>query len=102
MVDHSVSVEKLLSRRLTLYILSALYRLANGSIAERVPRCVVARSVAFALVGPMQNLSANRPADIFWCRSPDTKVLLAGMSSGFLTLMLAIILSFMHVRDDDI
>jgi hypothetical protein len=40
----------------------ALYFLPIGRIADRIPRCVVARSVALARSEPMQNLSARRSA----------------------------------------
>jgi hypothetical protein len=50
-------------------------------MADLIPRWVVALRVALALSGPMQNLSANRSAVIFVCRSPETNVRLDAGSS---------------------
>ena len=116
-----MSVAKLPSKHLSLYILSARYRLLIGSIADLVPRCVVAFIVAFALTGPIPNRSASRSAASLLCRSLDTNVLLAGTSSCCISacisacacciarcpspkprVTLFIMRSFMHVKMDGI
>jgi hypothetical protein len=61
-VDHRVSVANLPLSLWTSNIRSAQYLLPIGRIVDRIPRCVVARSVALARSGPMQNLSARRSA----------------------------------------
>lgn len=53
---------------------SALYLRASGNIADRVPRCVVARSVALALSVLMLNRSESPSAVILECRCVDVKV----------------------------
>ena len=72
----------------TLYILSALYLLPIGRIADLVPLCVVAFKVALAFLGPMHHASARSVSATFECLSVDTNVLLAGMSTGALSSQL--------------
>ena len=83
MSAHIVSVANLDLSRGTSNILSARYLLAMGKIADLVPRCVVARRVAFARSGPIPKFSARVSAVILACRSFDRKVRLEGTSSVF-------------------
>ena len=63
-------------------IRSARYRLPKGSIADLVPRCKVALSVARARPTLIPNLSERFSAVTLLCRSVDTKVGLTGTSSN--------------------
>ena len=83
--------------RLTWYILSALYLLAMGRIADLVPFCNVAFNVALALFGPMHQCSANVSAVNLECLSEEIKVLRAGTSWLFSQIFLLKQLEFLQL-----
>ena len=79
-VEKKVSVANLPSKVLTLYLLSALYLLERGKMADLVPLCVVTLRVALALAGLIPNLSHSISSVTFVCLSVETKVLLDSTS----------------------
>ena len=92
----------------TMILFLARYRRERGRIAERTPRCVVAKRVAFALACPIPNRSANLSAVILTCLSCETYAWrgctrsVAASEIEYLICIDLIKHSLRHVRDGDI
>ena len=75
-----MSVANFASSLFMLCILSALYLLLSGMMADLIPLCVVHFIVAAALFGPMPHMSAILIISFFLCLSFDLNVFLLGIS----------------------